>query len=69
MSPRSHPHVHDRARDPVLPRGLAAQGTVWGRALRNEMWGVIDPEWTAGDGAVGKEDQLRAPEVRYATTG
>ena len=34
---------HDRARDPVLPRGLLAQETVWGRALRTAMWGAQTP--------------------------
>ena len=24
---------------------------MWGQALRNEMWGEFDPEWTAGDDA------------------
>jgi hypothetical protein len=28
--------------------GTKAQETVWGGALRNEIWGRRDPEWTAG---------------------
>src|SRR5512137_1756899 len=45
------PSVHDGARDPGLPRGPRAHETVWGRALRNAIWGDHDPEWTAGDNA------------------
>ena len=28
--------------------GTKAQESVWGGALRNEIWGIADPEWTAG---------------------
>ena len=47
MRPGSHLRVYDSACDPVLPRGLRAQETVWGQALCNAIWGDLDPEWTA----------------------
>src|SRR5262245_49591531 len=43
MRHRSHLRVHDGARDPLLPRGPRAQQTVWGRALRNAIWGITTP--------------------------
>lgn len=50
-----HPHSDRRAStmEPVTPvcRGPRAHETVWGRALRNAIWGDHDPEWTAGDNA------------------
>jgi len=34
---------------------------VWGQALRNEMWGEPDPEWTAGDDAAGFTPRATVP--------
>src|SRR5262249_32205453 len=38
-----------------------AQKPVWGQALRNEMWGESDPEWTAGDDAAGFMPRAKVP--------
>jgi hypothetical protein len=44
---------------------------VWGQALRNEMWGEVDPEWTAGDDAAGFTPLTAVPTYRStaAATG
>ena len=36
---------------------------MWGQALRNEMWGEFDPEWTAGDDARDLPHALRFQSI------
>jgi hypothetical protein len=53
MADRSHCTSTSEPVTPCYPVGLEPRETVWGRALRNAIWGDLDPEWTAGDGAAG----------------
>src|SRR5712692_9731703 len=45
---------------PVLPRGLGAQETVWGRALRSAMWGVETPNGRLAIARTGRAREKRS---------
>jgi hypothetical protein len=71
MRSRSPLRVHDSACDTVQPVGLEPRKPCGGQALRNEMWGEVDPEWTAGDDAAGFTPLTTVPTYRStaAATG